>query len=154
MRDASGRSIRIHAETPQMLQALRASACRLGIASLNPNHERWSVEHLCYCVLLCVCGAVIMRIAMSACVLPCEPAKCLKAEANGLLVARCLDDGSTCVLTLHPPTKLACLDATHTHIHTHDTHSFSAAAHTYKHTNTHTWKQLQDTSGAGSFESV
>mmetsp|Transcript_24122 Transcript_24122/g.35361 ORF Transcript_24122/g.35361 Transcript_24122/m.35361 type:complete len:108 (+) Transcript_24122:163-486(+) len=64
VRDASGRSIRIHAETPQMLQALRASACRLGIASLNPNHERWSVEHLCYCVLLCVCGAVIMRIAM------------------------------------------------------------------------------------------
>jgi len=40
VRDASGRSIRIHAETPQMLQALRASACRLGIASLNPNHER------------------------------------------------------------------------------------------------------------------
>lgn len=42
VRDAAGRTIRMHVDTPKVLKALRSRGCRLGVASLNPNHERCS----------------------------------------------------------------------------------------------------------------
>ena len=40
VRDAHGETIRMHADTLQVMKALKGAKCRLGIASLNNNHER------------------------------------------------------------------------------------------------------------------
>ena len=40
VRDAHGQRIRMHAETPKILATLRASGCRIAVASLNPDYER------------------------------------------------------------------------------------------------------------------
>jgi magnesium-dependent phosphatase 1 len=40
VQDQSGRTIRMHADTPRVLGALRTHGCRFAVASLNPNHDR------------------------------------------------------------------------------------------------------------------
>ena len=40
VKDAHGETIRMHADTLQVMKALKGAKCRLGIASLNSNHER------------------------------------------------------------------------------------------------------------------
>jgi len=43
VRDATGRMIRMHVDTPRVLRALHSRGCRIAVASLNPDFERWSL---------------------------------------------------------------------------------------------------------------
>ena len=40
VRDAAGRKVRMHADTPEILRALRGRGCGIAVASLNPDAER------------------------------------------------------------------------------------------------------------------
>ena len=40
VKDAAGRKIRMHADTPTILRALRGRGCGIAVASLNPDAER------------------------------------------------------------------------------------------------------------------
>jgi len=73
VRDAAGRKVRMHADTPEILRALRGRGCGIAVASLNPDAERCT-KLLAAFGILTLLETSLIQVSSGV-----EPAPCLWA---------------------------------------------------------------------------